>query len=83
MAYVNVSKDISAPSSMKISGTGLAGAKVTFVLSVTPTDDAGSVATIDAEFISQMMVGAIGAAVERASIKELGISLDQLAELLA
>lgn len=51
-----------APRSMKISGTGMAGAKVSFTLSVAEAGES-SVATIDAEFISQMMVGAIGAAV--------------------
>ncbi|MDN5745250.1 MAG: SRPBCC family protein [Nocardioidaceae bacterium] len=71
-----------APTSMTISGAGMAGAKVTFVLSVQADGDA-SVATIDAEFISQMMVGAIGGAVERASVKELDESLTQLAALVS
>jgi len=39
--------------------------------------------TIDAEFISQMMVGAIGGAIERASKKELEASLNNLAGLVS
>ncbi len=74
--------DFVAPASMKISGAGMAGAQVTFTLSV-EADGAGSKANIDAEFISQMMVGAIGGAVERASVKELEASLDKLAALVA
>lgn len=71
-----------APRSMKISGTGMAGAKVSFTLSVAEAGES-SVATIDAEFISQMMVGAIGAAVERTAAKELDQSLANLAALVA
>lgn len=70
-----------APNTMTISGTGMAGAKVTFTLAVAAAGE-NSTATIDADFISQMMVGAIGGAVERASVKELGESLDKLATLV-
>ena len=70
-----------APRSMKISGAGMAGAQVTFTLSVEAAGE-GSVATVNADFISQMMVGAIGGAVERASVKELNESLDKLAVLV-
>lgn len=73
--------EFDAPHTMKISGTGMAGAKVTFTLSVEAEGDV-SVASVDAEFISQMMVGAIGGAVERASVKELNESLDKLAALV-
>jgi carbon monoxide dehydrogenase subunit G len=71
-----------APNSLRISGAGMAGAKVTFVLSVEAKGDT-SVASVDAEFISQMMVGAIGGAIERNATKELNTSLDQLAALVA
>src|ERR1700712_4106146 len=71
-----------APSSLKISGAGMAGAKVSFTLSVEANGDS-SVASVDAEFISQMMVGAIGGAVERTAKKELNASLTKLAELVA
>ncbi|MEV6071378.1 SRPBCC family protein [Nocardia sp. NPDC052001] len=71
-----------APKSFTISGVGMANAKVTFTLSV-QAHDAGSVTKIDAEFISQMMVGAIGKAIERTALKELDASLDRLAALVA
>lgn len=72
-----------APNTTKFSGTGMAGAKITLTLTVEPNGDDASVATIDAEFISQMMVGAIGGAIERASTKEITASLDKLAALVA
>lgn len=71
-----------APNSTKFSGTGMAGAKISFTLAVEARGAEASAATIDAEFISQMMVGAIGGAIERASTKELDASLDKLAALV-
>ncbi len=75
--------EFDAPRITKFSGTGMAGAKISFTLTVEPDGDDASVATVDAEFISQMMVGAIGGAIERASTKELNESLDKLATLVA
>jgi hypothetical protein len=71
------------PSKVKISGTGMAGVQVSFTLSVTPTDSGGSQAAIVAEFTGQMVVGAIGAAVEKQSKKELDASLEKLAGLVS
>lgn len=70
-----------APKSTTFSGAGMAGAKITLTLSVEAKGDDASIASVDAEFISQMMVGAIGGAIERASSKELAASLDKLAAL--
>lgn len=70
-----------APNSLTFSGEGMAGAKVSMTLSVKPSDE-GSLATLDAEFTSQMMVGAIGKAIERSSKKELDASLEKLAALV-
>jgi len=75
-------EEYDAPNSMKFSGTGMAGAKISFTLSVEVNGDDASVATVDAEFISQMMVGAIGGAIERATTKELSASLDKLATVV-
>ncbi|ASF10273.1 hypothetical protein NBRGN_010_00770 [Nocardia brasiliensis NBRC 14402] len=75
--------DYDAPTTTKFSGTGMAGAQISFTLTVTPQGDNNSLVTIDAEFISQMMVGAIGGAIERASTRELDASLTNLAGLLA
>jgi uncharacterized protein YndB with AHSA1/START domain len=70
------------PRSLKISGTGMAGVKVSFTLSVEPLGD-NAKATIDAEFTGQMVVGPIGTAVERNSRSELEKSLVKLGELVA
>ncbi len=72
-----------APHSLTISGEGMAGAKVAMTLSVKPDGDSASICTLDAEFVSAMMVGAIGKAIERASKKELDASLDKLAALVS
>jgi carbon monoxide dehydrogenase subunit G len=76
-------EEYDAPNTTKFSGTGMAGAKISFTLNVEPKGPDASVATVDAEFISQMMVGAIGGAIERASTKELSASLEKLAALAA
>jgi carbon monoxide dehydrogenase subunit G len=78
-----VVEELSAPSSLKISGKGLAGAQITFTFSVEPAGDAATRATINADFTGQMVVGAIGAAIERASQKECQASLENLAGLVS
>jgi carbon monoxide dehydrogenase subunit G len=76
-------EEYNPPKSLKISGTGLAGAQISFTLSVADgADAASSEVTIDAEFTGQMMVGAIGAAVEKNAAVELDKSLAKLAELV-
>ena len=70
------------PSTLKISGIGLAGAQIAFTLSVAPAGS-GSEVTIDAEFTGQMMVGAIGDAVAKNALVELENSLAKLRELAA
>ncbi|MCW2786782.1 MAG: polyketide cyclase, partial [Marmoricola sp.] len=72
-----------APKSLTIGGKGLAGAQITFVLSLESTGDSSCTATIDADFVGAMVVGAIGQAVERAANKEVTASLEKLAGLLA
>ncbi|MFL6062816.1 MAG: SRPBCC family protein [Marmoricola sp.] len=71
-----------APKSLTISGKGLAGAQITFVLSLAAAGAEACTAKIDAEFVGTMVVGAIGAAVERAAAKEVTASLEKLAALL-
>ncbi|MGA6161570.1 type II toxin-antitoxin system Rv0910 family toxin [Amycolatopsis magusensis] len=70
------------PHSLKISGTGMAGVKVSFTLTVQP-QGAGSEADIDAEFTGQMIVGPIGAAVGKSTKGELERSVAKLAELVS
>ena len=70
--------EYTAPSALKISGTGLAGAKITFTMTVESAGE-DSKANIDAEFDGQMVVGAIGKAIERSARKEVEASLEKLA----
>ncbi len=72
-----------APKSLTIGGKGLAGAQITFVLSLEATGENSCTAKIDADFVGTMVVGAIGAAVERAANKEVVASLEKLAGVLA
>lgn len=57
-----------APNSLTISGEGMAGARVALTLRVGPEGKAGSLCTLNAEFVSAPMVGAIGRAVDYADI---------------
>jgi carbon monoxide dehydrogenase subunit G len=69
------------PNSVRLSGTGMAGVKVAIGLDVAP-DGAGSKMSLVAEFEGQMIVGAIGQAVEKAGVQELDASLTKLRELV-
>jgi carbon monoxide dehydrogenase subunit G len=70
------------PKSVRLTGTGMAGVKVAIGLSVEPKDS-GTAMSITAEFEGQMLVGAIGQAVEKAGRTELDESMAKLAELVA
>jgi carbon monoxide dehydrogenase subunit G len=74
--------EFAAPKRVRLSGTGMAGVKVAIGLDVEPSGD-GSAVSISADFEGQMIVGAIGAAIEKAGIQELDQSLAKLGELLA
>lgn len=74
--------EYAARSVLKISGTGLAGAKISFTMTVAANGN-DSQASIDAEFEGQMVVGAIGKAIERSARKEVEASLDKLAGLVS
>ncbi len=70
------------PKSVRLSGSGMAGVKVAIGLDVAP-EGTGSTMSLVAEFEGQMIVGAIGQAVEKAGIQELDASLAKLRELVA
>lgn len=74
--------DYAPPASLRISGTGLAGAQIAFTLAVMAAD-AGSTVSIDAEFTGQMMTGAIAQAVEKNATVELESSLARLQQLVS
>jgi uncharacterized protein YndB with AHSA1/START domain len=71
------------PTRMRISGTGMAGVQVAFSFTVGGDGDGGSRAEIDAEFEGQMIVGALGKAVEQDGKKQLDASLANLTTLVA
>jgi carbon monoxide dehydrogenase subunit G len=71
------------PERLTISGTGMAGVRSTFALSVQSDGNGGSTAQIDAEFDGQMVVGALGKAVEKDAQANLDASLEKLAALVA
>lgn len=71
-----------APNRLVISGTGMAGVQITFSLLVEGSA-AGSTASIDAEFTGQMIVGALGKAVEKDGKRNLDESLAAFAALVS
>jgi carbon monoxide dehydrogenase subunit G len=74
-------EELEAPSRLRISGVGMAGVRSTFTLAVEPADG-GSRVGIDAEFEGQMIVGALGAAVEKDAKEQLERSLAGFATLV-
>jgi uncharacterized protein YndB with AHSA1/START domain len=76
-------EEFDAPSVLRISGTGMAGVRTTFSMSVAANDDGGSTAQIDAEFEGSMITGALGKAVEKDAQANLDESLANIAKLIA
>ena len=76
-------EELDAPSRLTISGTGMAGVRSTFTMSVTGDGNGGSTAEIAAEFEGQMVVGALGKAVEKDAQQNLEQSLANLSKLVA
>jgi uncharacterized protein YndB with AHSA1/START domain len=60
-----------------ITGSGMAGVKTRFAFTLEPNGDS-SKATIDATFEGSLIVGALGKAVEKDAVKNLGDSLEKL-----
>lgn len=74
--------EVDAPRKLAISGTGMAGVQIVIELGVTRTD-AGSKFEIQTSFKGQMIVGALGKAIEKQGAKELAVSLDNFEALLS
>lgn len=72
-----------APQSMRISGTGMAGVRISFQFDVASDGSGGTRASATAEFEGQMIVGALGKAVEKDAERNLQESLGKLAALVA
>lgn len=73
---------VDVPRSVTIAGTVMAGVKVEFRMSVTPTDS-GSTVGIDADFSGAMIVGPIGKAVAKNAKADMEESLDTFAGVVA
>lgn len=70
-----------APKKMKVSGTGMAGVKVAITIAVEPAGE-GSKLELATDFEGQMIVGALGKAIEKQGSAELEKSIDQFKALL-
>lgn len=74
-------KEYEPPKRIVLTGTGMAGAEITLGVSASEKDG-NTTLSLDSEFTSAQMVGAIGQAVERAAKAELTASLDKVAALV-
>lgn len=70
------------PRKVAISGTGMAGVKIGIEISVEPSGE-GSTFNLGTEFTGQMIVGALGKAIEKQGQKELETSLDNFKALVS
>ena len=75
--------EFEVPTRMRISGTGMAGVKTAFTLIVGSDGNGGSKVEMDAEFEGQMIVGALGAAVEKDAKEQLEQSLEKFSGLVS
>ncbi len=75
--------ELESPTRMRISGTGMAGVRTAFTLNVDSDGNGGSKVEMDAEFEGQMVVGALGAAVEKDAKEQLDKSLENFAGLVS
>lgn len=75
-------EEFEVPSRLRISGTGMAGVRSTFTMDVASNPEGGSTASIAAEFEGQMVVGALGKAVEKDAQANLEQSLANLSQLV-
>lgn len=73
---------VSAPTSLTLSGTGMAGVKCRFEFSVAPSGD-GSQFSVAGDFEGALIKGALGKAVEKDGAKQLEKTLAQLEALAA
>lgn len=71
---------VQAPSSMTLSGKGMAGVKVQFTFTVTPVDG-GSEVQVAGDFQGALIKGALGKAVEKDGSKQLEKSVTALETL--
>ncbi|HEX7322062.1 MAG TPA: SRPBCC family protein [Mycobacterium sp.] len=71
---------VTAPTTLALSGTGMAGVKCMFEFTVTPSGD-GSQFNVAGDFEGALIKGALGKAVEKDGAKQLDKTLAQLEAL--
>ncbi|MFW0788116.1 SRPBCC family protein [Gordonia sp. CPCC 205333] len=71
---------VDAPTSMTLTGTGMAGVKVEFTFTLKPVDG-GSEVTVSGDFEGSLIKGALGKAVEKDGRNQLEKSLNALEAL--
>jgi uncharacterized protein YndB with AHSA1/START domain len=76
-------EDVDPPHRLALSGTGMAGVKCSFVFTLAPFGDNGSLFTVTGDFEGALIKGALGKAVEKDGAKQLDKTLAQLGELAA
>ena len=70
-------ESVDAPTSLALSGTGMAGVQARFTFTVAP-EGTGSKFTVTGDFEGALIKGALAKAVEKDGMKQLDKSLDQL-----
>jgi hypothetical protein len=73
-------ESVDAPRRLVLSGTGMAGVKAQFTFTIEPIET-GSKFTVFGDFEGALIKGALGKAVEKDGVKQLGKTLDQLDSL--
>jgi uncharacterized protein YndB with AHSA1/START domain len=68
---------VEAPRKLVLSGTGMAGVKAQFTFIIEPVES-GSRFSVFGDFEGALIKGALGKAVEKDGVKQLGKTLDQL-----
>ncbi len=72
--------ELSAPNSLRLTGTGMAGVKVDFRFGIEPDGD-GSTFTAAGDFEGALLKGALAKAVEKDGEKQLDTTLERLSAL--
>ena len=68
---------VDPPTSLALSGTGMAGVQARFTFTIAP-DGAGSTFTVTGDFEGALIKGALAKAVEKDGVRQLDKSLEQL-----
>lgn len=72
--------EVETPTTLALSGLGMAGVKCSFRFQVTP-DEGGAKVSVSGDFEGALIKGALGKAVEKDGIKQLATSLEKLEAL--